>query len=51
MGYGQRGGGLRQRQGEADGRLIGVGLAFFVEQGAHGTSVLASWGRPMIPGY
>jgi carbon-monoxide dehydrogenase large subunit len=41
----------RQRQGEADGRLIGVGLAFFVEQGAHGTSVLASWGRPMIPGY
>jgi aerobic carbon-monoxide dehydrogenase large subunit len=41
----------RQRQGEPDGRLIGVGLAFFVEQGAHGTSVLASWGRPMIPGY
>ncbi len=41
----------RQRQGEADGRLIGVGLSFFVEQGAHGTSVLASWGRPMVPGY
>jgi carbon-monoxide dehydrogenase large subunit len=34
-----------------DGRLIGVGLSFFVEQAAHGTSVLASWGRPMIPGY
>jgi carbon-monoxide dehydrogenase large subunit len=41
----------RQRQREPDDRLIGVGLAFFVEQGAHGTSVLASWGRPMIPGY
>src|SRR5882757_2012740 len=41
----------RQQRGEADGRLIGVGLAFFVEQGAHGTSVLASWGRPMVPGY
>jgi carbon-monoxide dehydrogenase large subunit len=41
----------RQRRGEPDGHLIGVGLAFFVEQGAHGTSVLASWGRPMVPGY
>jgi aerobic carbon-monoxide dehydrogenase large subunit len=41
----------RQRQGSADGRLLGVGLSFFVEQGAHGTSVLAAWGRPMIPGY
>jgi carbon-monoxide dehydrogenase large subunit len=41
----------RQRRGEPDGRLIGAGLAFFVEQGAHGTSVLASWGRPMVPGY
>jgi carbon-monoxide dehydrogenase large subunit len=41
----------RQRQPEPDGRLIGVGLSFFVEQGAHGTSVLASWGRPIVPGY
>ena len=41
----------RQQRGEADGRLIGVGLSFFVEQGAHGTSVLAAWGRPMVPGY
>jgi aerobic carbon-monoxide dehydrogenase large subunit len=41
----------RQQRGEPDGRLIGVGLSFFVEQAAHGTSVLASWGRPMIPGY
>ncbi|MGA7322921.1 MAG: molybdopterin cofactor-binding domain-containing protein, partial [Rhodomicrobium sp.] len=41
----------RQRGGEPDGRLIGVGLAIFCEQGAHGTSVLASWGRPVVPGY
>jgi aerobic carbon-monoxide dehydrogenase large subunit len=41
----------RQKQVEPDGRLIGVGLSFFVEQGAHGTSVLASWGRPIVPGY
>jgi carbon-monoxide dehydrogenase large subunit len=41
----------RQKQPEPDGRLIGVGLSFFVEQGAHGTSVLASWGRPIVPGY
>ena len=36
----------RQKRPEPDGRLIGVGLSFFVEQGAHGTSVLAAWGRP-----
>jgi aerobic carbon-monoxide dehydrogenase large subunit len=41
----------RQKRSEPDGRLIGVGLSFFVEQGAHGTSVLASWGRPIVPGY
>ena len=41
----------RQKHPETDGRLIGVGLSFFVEQGAHGTSVLASWGRPIVPGY
>jgi carbon-monoxide dehydrogenase large subunit len=41
----------RQQHPEPDGRLIGVGLSFFVEQGAHGTSVLASWGRPIVPGY
>jgi carbon-monoxide dehydrogenase large subunit len=42
---------VRQERPEQDGRLIGVGLSFFVEQGAHGTSVLASWGRPIVPGY
>jgi carbon-monoxide dehydrogenase large subunit len=41
----------RQKQAEADHRYIGVGVSFFVEQGAHGTSVLASWGRPIVPGY
>ncbi|MCS0503676.1 xanthine dehydrogenase family protein molybdopterin-binding subunit [Ancylobacter sp. GSK1Z-4-2] len=41
----------RQKAPEADGRRIGVGLAIFCEQGAHGTSVLASWGRPVVPGY
>jgi carbon-monoxide dehydrogenase large subunit len=41
----------RQKHREPDGRLIGVGLSFFVEQGAHGTSVLAAWGRPIVPGY
>jgi aerobic carbon-monoxide dehydrogenase large subunit len=41
----------RQRAQEPDGRLIGAGVAIFCEQGAHGTSVLASWGRPVVPGY
>jgi carbon-monoxide dehydrogenase large subunit len=41
----------RQRRGEPDGRLIGAGFAIFCEQGAMGTSVLAGWGRPVVPGY
>jgi carbon-monoxide dehydrogenase large subunit len=41
----------RQRAGEADGRLIGVGFAIFCEQSAHGTSVYAGWGIPMVPGH
>jgi carbon-monoxide dehydrogenase large subunit len=41
----------RQRRGEPDGRLIGAGFAIFCEQGAMGTAVLASWGRPAVPGY
>jgi carbon-monoxide dehydrogenase large subunit len=40
----------RQRAGFADGRLVGVGMSFFVEQAAHGTGVLARWGRPVVPG-
>jgi aerobic carbon-monoxide dehydrogenase large subunit len=42
---------LRQRRGEPDGRLIGVGLATYCEQAAHGTSVYYGWGIPMVPGY
>ena len=41
----------RQRRGETDGRRIGVGFSIFCEQAAHGTSVYAAWGVPMIPGY
>ena len=41
----------RQRRGEVDGRLIGVGTATYCEQSAHGTSVFATWGTAVIPGY
>jgi carbon-monoxide dehydrogenase large subunit len=41
----------RQRSGEADGRLIGTGLSIYCEQAAHGTSVYAGWGIPMVPGH
>jgi carbon-monoxide dehydrogenase large subunit len=41
----------RQRHGEADGRRIGLGFGIYCEQAAHGTSVYAAWGVPMIPGH
>ena len=41
----------RQKRGEPDGRLIGVGLAIYCEQAAHGTSVYHGWGIPMVPGF
>ncbi|MFC3106411.1 xanthine dehydrogenase family protein molybdopterin-binding subunit [Undibacterium arcticum] len=41
----------RQQTAEADGRLIGVGISIYCEQAAHGTSVYAGWGIPMVPGY
>src|SRR5690606_1577567 len=41
----------RQAQGEPDGRLIGLGVASYTEQSAHGTSVFASWGTAVIPGF
>jgi carbon-monoxide dehydrogenase large subunit len=41
----------RQRAGEADGRLIGTGVSIYCEQAAHGTSVYAGWGIPMVPGH
>src|SRR5207244_11463234 len=41
----------RQRKGEADGRLIGVGFASFTEQTAHGAAEFASRGASIIPGF
>jgi carbon-monoxide dehydrogenase large subunit len=41
----------RQRAGEPDGRLIGVGFATFNEQSAHGTAVFAAMGMPFVPGF
>lgn len=41
----------RQKTPEPDGRLIGVGTSIFCEQSAHGTSVYAGWGIPMVPGH
>jgi carbon-monoxide dehydrogenase large subunit len=41
----------RQARGEPDGRLIGVGVATYTEQSAHGTSVFAAWGTAVIPGH
>jgi len=41
----------RQKRGEPDGRLIGVGFSTFTEQSAHGTKVFAAWGLPLVPGF
>jgi len=41
----------RQAKGEPDGRLLGFGISIYCEQGAHGTSVYAGWGIPMVPGH
>jgi aerobic carbon-monoxide dehydrogenase large subunit len=41
----------RQARGEPDGTRIGVGFSIFCEQAAHGTSVYAGWGIPMVPGF
>ena len=44
--------GVRARQAEETGSVrTGIGLAVFCEQGAHGTSVYAGWGIPMVPGW
>ncbi len=43
---------VRARQAAESGPVrTGVGLAIFCEQGAHGTSVYAGWGIPMVPGW
>ncbi len=41
----------RQKRGEPDGRLIGVGFASFTEQTAHGAAEFASRGAAIIPGF
>ena len=41
----------RQEAREPDGRLIGIGFATYCEQAAHGTTVYAAWGIPMVPGF
>ncbi len=44
--------GVRRRQAAATGPLrIGFGCSIFCEQAAHGTSVYAGWGIPMVPGF
>jgi aerobic carbon-monoxide dehydrogenase large subunit len=41
----------RQKRGEPDGGLIGVGFASFTEQTAHGAAEFASRGAAIIPGF
>ncbi|WP_316191167.1 MULTISPECIES: xanthine dehydrogenase family protein molybdopterin-binding subunit [unclassified Bradyrhizobium] len=41
----------RQQRCEPDGRLVGTGVSIYCEQAAHGTSVYAGWGIPMVPGH
>ncbi|MGQ0655561.1 MAG: xanthine dehydrogenase family protein molybdopterin-binding subunit [Betaproteobacteria bacterium] len=43
---------IRTQQRSDPGKVrIGVGLAIFCEQAAHGTSVYHGWGIPMVPGH
>jgi carbon-monoxide dehydrogenase large subunit len=41
----------RQRRGEPDGKLIGIGFASFTEQTAMGVAEFASRGAAVIPGF
>jgi carbon-monoxide dehydrogenase large subunit len=41
----------RQKRGEPDGRLIGIGFGSFVEQTGHGAAEFASRGASVIPGF
>jgi carbon-monoxide dehydrogenase large subunit len=41
----------RQQAGEADGRLIGVGMASYTEQSAHGTAEWVARGLPVVFGF
>ncbi|HEX3952327.1 MAG TPA: xanthine dehydrogenase family protein molybdopterin-binding subunit [Stellaceae bacterium] len=42
---------VRQRRGEPDGRLIGVGFGSFTEQTGHGAAEFAARGASVIPGF
>jgi carbon-monoxide dehydrogenase large subunit len=43
---------IRARQAKETGPIrTGLGMAIFCEQAAHGTSVYAGWGIPMVPGF
>ena len=43
---------FRARQSATAGPVrLGLGMAIFCEQAAHGTSVYSGWGIPMIPGF
>jgi carbon-monoxide dehydrogenase large subunit len=41
----------RQKAGESDGRLVGVGFASYTEQTAHGCGEWVTRGSPIIPGF
>jgi carbon-monoxide dehydrogenase large subunit len=41
----------RQARGEPDGRLIGLGMASYTEQSAHGTAEWVARGLPVVFGY
>src|SRR5699024_4229868 len=42
---------IREQQKDNNkNRLLGVGVATYTEQSAHGTSVFAAWGTAVIPG-
>src|SRR5205823_13965141 len=41
----------RQKRAQPHAHLVGLGLATYCEQAAHGTSVYYGWGIPMVPGY
>ena len=41
----------RQAAGEADGRRLGLGIATYTEQTAHGTKVFAGAGIEVLPGH
>jgi carbon-monoxide dehydrogenase large subunit len=43
---------FRELQASVSGPVrLGLGLSIFCEQAAHGTSVYAGWGIPMVPGF